>query len=272
MKKPKVFVIGYPKAGTHLLTRCLSLIPGLAQNKFFYREFKTKFDQDINFTGDTIFPRISTSEVIGVKYIIKFLSNCRAGEFIFGHFAYSDILFQLFCEQDFKPIFIFRYPADIIVSQRHHIVTHPAHMLHELFRNSIPDPEAQARLLIEGTEIIRDGEKIEIYSIRERLLRVLPWLSLKGILYIRFEDLIGEQGLGDSGKQQETITRIGEFLEINLSEEKIIEIVQNTFSRKSSTFRKGKIGSGQEELSQELISLLNNMVADILPKFGYLET
>ncbi|MBW1804586.1 MAG: hypothetical protein JRJ85_28140 [Deltaproteobacteria bacterium] len=98
-----------------------------------------------------------------------------------------------------------------------------------------------------------------------RLSRVL--LYHPEVLKVRFEDLIGPQGGGDSTTQIETIESIYAYLGIAGMD--AAKVAGQIFSKDSPTFRKGQIGSHKEFLSKEQLDKFHRLHGTLLKQYGY---
>jgi recombinational DNA repair protein RecT len=67
----------------------------------------------------------------------------------------------------------------------------------------------------------------------------------------------------------ETIRAIANYLNIDNSEEQIIQIAKNVFYKKSRTFRKGTIGDWRNHFTNEHKQAFKDVCGDILIKMGY---
>ncbi|MDB2614300.1 sulfotransferase domain-containing protein [Chlamydiales bacterium] len=89
---------------------------------------------------------------------------------------------------------------------------------------------------------------------------------------IRFEDLIGEKGGGDRQKQIETIYKLAQYIEEEISYEQAEKIGDNLFGS-SSTFRKGQIDQWKSIFNQDHIEAFKNSPMNpLLVEWGYENT
>lgn len=98
----------------------------------------------------------------------------------------------------------------------------------------------------------------------------IPWLS-DDCLLIRFEDLVGAKGGGSGQKQSETVRKLVEHLEIDLSEDKLNQIAGDVHNANSRTFRKGVIGGWRDEFTAEQSQWFKEKFNDLLVTLGYEE-
>lgn len=241
---PKVFANSVPKAGTNLLKRTLNLLPCIAPHWTYH------LDQRI---GDWN----------------KQLRSVRKGQTILAHFPWSQATVDILRTDGFKMLFMIRDLRDIASSNAFYITyKDPMHRLHSYFR-SLSSDEERITASIAGidADLLNDG--IRSKSIGEHADSYLGWMRESRCLTIRFEDLIGARGGGDDEKQFQTVSSIIRHLGVDLSDEEIREIAENTFSAKSRTFRKGVIGDWKNHFTEEHKRLFKETAGEALIKMGY---
>ncbi len=74
--------------------------------------------------------------------------------------------------------------------------------------------------------------------------------------------------MGSEKAQIDTIRKIGEFIEVDVNEEKVNSIIENLFGD-TRTFRKGTIDSWREEIPKELQEEMNLKLGKILVEWNY---
>lgn len=257
----KVLVVSVPKAGTHLVTKCLTLFqqPGLAVPYFKdpkpTQEDFDKYDKlntlpppnnykgrfDIVSAGDL--PQIASTQ-------LKRPSRIRL---FWTHWPYTKVLEQLIEEISATGFIVIRDPRDVVVSM--------AYMIHKNLRtNELMDPIKIMEDLIDGRQqnYIKWGVEInEAYplmfdkGVTGFFQMYLPWLSSKNFMTVKFEDLVGSKGGGSDELQNQTIKDMSTHVRANLSDDAIHKVQQELFGD-SGTFRKGLIGSWKEHFTQEM--------------------
>lgn len=89
-------------------------------------------------------------------------------------------------------------------------------------------------------------------------------------LLIYFEDLVGSQGGGSDDKQQETLEKINDFLNLEYSTEELVAIGQKLFGHaRSQTFRKGQIGKWKEYFDEQMTEAYRKKFGHYLQQLGY---
>ena len=242
---PKVIVNSMPKAGTHLLTRVLELLPAFV-------------------------PRWTYHALINKdpKLYHKIL-KIRQGQYVSGHLQWNQELISVLSEANIKTLFIVRDLRDIAFSNAYYMTyRNKSHRLHSYF-NSLASDNERLMASIVGVSEKQLGNGLRSPSIGENAASYLPWLQEENCLSVRFEDLVGSSGGGQDNKQVETIRAITNHLNVDVSEEQIIQIAKNVFYKKSNTFRKGQIGDWQNHFTDEHKQAFKEVCGDILIKMGY---
>ena len=228
--------ISIPKAGTHLLLKCIYMLTGFRWTEPMHIQGNLQ-----NFDS------------------FKFFQNKQP--FYYSHMDYSEFLYPFFRQRlDWKAIVIVRDLRDVAVSLVHWIETSPA-LVKE--REKITNLSWDQKLTF---ALNRMGQKIENIDI---------WLKDPDVLIIRYEDLIGEKGGGSDSKQAETIQEIATYLNINLEEETLLDIQKNLFGNQdeyiSPTFYSGTIGKWESNFKDHHKELFKKRHSDQLILLGYEE-
>ena len=238
---PRVVCNCIPKSGTHLLERTLCLHPGL------YRTF---------------------ARTIHEAYVFKkygglngWLNNIQPGQMYFCHLPWREETEKALGENNVHNLFMIRDLRDVLISDVHYIRKNKNHYLHELF-SRLPDMRACLELSLRGDP----GSDWPGFG--QRMQKYMGWLDTNTHV-VRFEDLIGSAGGGDSERQHETLNRMFRFLGIELSTEELQALATRVFSDVSPTFRKGRIGTGISQLDPELKSLFKEQAGELLIRCGY---
>lgn len=243
---PKVLANSVPKAGTHLILRFLSFLPLLTPRWQYHLDNNT-------------------------PHLQKKLFAIRQGQYISGHLYWSDELTNNLRENNIRTLFIIRDLRDIVVSNFYYI-TYKAtdHRLHSYFKSLNSDDERLMACIvgIDG-KFLQDG--IRSKSIGQHALSYAPWLDDSRCLTVRFEDLIGTEGGGNSEKQLKSIRSITDHLGIDTSQSQIEQLVNKIFSKKSNTFRKGRIGEWKNHFTEKHQKAFNEVAGEALIKFGYID-
>lgn len=238
---PVVIANSIPKSGTHLIENVFELIPGLR-----------------NAGIRTLCVRAGQSR----QHVLKAIGAMKKGAFYNAHLpGYQDII-QKVLQENIKVVFLIRDPRDIVVSRYKYVTymdkLHPAHKSMVLAKS---DAE-RLTLSIMGIEGAMG-------PIREVLELFEPWIANDDVLVCRFEDLVGEAGGGSALVQRESLEKIVSYLGYDEAALNLSSIQKLAFAKKSSTFRKGRIGGWRDEFEPAHEDLFYKEVGDILNKFGY---
>ena len=236
---PKVLCVSIPKAGTHLLERAICLHPRL------YRK---------------LLPNVSEENVDRWGGVTGLVAKVRPGQVVAGHLRFHAEYPEIIARGGIRPIFLIRDPRDIVVSQVHYVSRRTDHRLHALF-DGLPDVKDRLRLAIAG-----DPEH-DVVSIGDRLDYFAGWLGAAFV--VRFEDLVGPEGGGDSDRQDATIRSIYDFLGMDVDGHVLARIGDRLFSADSPTFRSGTIGGWRRYFDPELEALFDRTVGDRILPYGY---
>lgn len=243
---PRVLLNSFPKGGTNLLMRVLSLSPLLVPR--WKRHIPT-----FNFSND----ELSSS-----------ITNIRQGQYLTSHFFHNKELVKLLNSNNIKTLFIIRDLRDVAVSRAYYLTyklrTSRTKAI-SLYLNSLKNDSERILTGIVGIN------QAETYwpSIAELASSYYPWLNTPNCLTIRFEDLVGSNGGGNDLKQIETIKLILKHLEIEASETQISQIASQAFYQKSATFRKGQIGDWKNHFTDQHKQAFKDIASDLIIKFGY---
>jgi hypothetical protein len=241
---PKVLLNSIPKSGTHLLETVVEQIPLLR-----------------HFGGRTL----RTSIYASPQHCYRQVGHLSKGEFAPAHLAFDESLFDIIRRNNIKVLMMARDPRDIIVSNEHYITNIDKTHEHHRFLSAIPSSELRIEALIKGF----DNNGIIYPSIADLFASYQKWTQQKEVFCLKFEDLIGEKGGGSAQKQRDTVEKLIEYLEIAITQSDIDKICDKTFSTKSSTFRKGKIGSWEDTIPKKQLDLLHQQAYEIMKAYGY---
>jgi hypothetical protein len=180
---PRVLLNSLPKAGTNLVERAISQFPSL--HSAGWRTLRSWENLD---------PRTAAS-----------LCSLRRGGVLVGHLPAHQELCSLLAAQDIKTIFMTRNPKDMVVSYVKYVCQiDKTHLAHDHFTSLPNDAERYMAAIL--------GVKGVVSPLAETMEKFSAWFECKGILVIRFENLIGSQGGGCDREAASVITTMAEFL------------------------------------------------------------
>lgn len=275
-----------PKSGTHLLTQVVNLLgyrdfgahaslwarlkdraglgtPVVLAHLRVKRNWQRRIAALGN-RGDQTIPIDVTMPVqVPVKLAQRWLSAIPAGCYISGHLPWTETTADLMRTNQLRHLVIIRDPRDVLVSFVH-FVLRPEHILSRDFRDLSPDQ--RLILAMEGGRGPQSGYPIT--GLRHAFTSILAWQSEHDVLFLRFESLIGARGEGSSAAQRDAVRAICQHLDRAYDDELIEHVCQHAFDTDAATFRRGKIGAWQDELTPAQIDMCNAGFASILSQIG----
>lgn len=236
----RVMCVSIPKAGTHMLERCLCMHPQL------YRKLvRTINDNNLDSWGG--FERL--------------LETLKPGQILLSHLFYNKKRVQCLAGMNVHGVFLIRDPRDIVVSRAFYVAQEVHHPFHRVFKERGSNVE-RFQLAIKG-----DAET-GLLSIGEILSGYQGWLN-GTMLKVRYEDLIGPQGGQPKEAQVATVKSIYEFLGLPLEDHQVRRIADRVFSSASPTFRKGSIGQWKKQFDQGTKEMFKRVAGEMLIRLGY---
>lgn len=238
----RVLANSFPKSGTYMLSRCLSLLP------------------DMEPYHDGVY--VSSVGKQRPSQRRAELARVPGGCFVSGHLPYQPDEVAALGQLGFRPILILRDPRDIAVSY-YRFESSYRWLPHHRFFAGLPDDASRLAAVIRGDR--QEG----LIPIVEWINRYSGWLSTD--CYVTtFERLVGADGGGSSALQRAEVANIATHCGIDLSEQALNSIADRVFSRKVQTFRKGQIGGWRDHFSAEhRVMFKEQGGSDLLIKLGY---
>jgi len=269
---PRLVVNGFPKAGTHLLVRCMLVLGGQHQVDLVYlhRRLRERVARDALLRpGEGVPLGIGNPTYFPTHEVERQLAGMWEGEFAAGHIPYSDVFAGLLEKHDIKSLLILRDPRDTVVSLHYFILSHPDGSRHFHLTQTLRRPEEQLLAVINGVETTNERGAVHLRSIGERVASVLSWLKLPLNYTARFERLVGAQGGGSEEAQQAEIAGIARHVGLSLTSDQIREVGAKLFGQGSKTFRKGQVGGWREHFRDEHKAAFKRVAGQYLIELGY---
>lgn len=261
---PRALVNGFPKAGTHLLTRCVTLLPGMVpEGTWVPLELMRRLGW-LAVARET--PTAERPEE-ALEEFDRMLQSLAGGEFLLGHLRYHRAIGGLLEARGVRSLLILRDPRDVVVSLTYHIVSRSDHQHHEYFTRTLKSDDERLLACIGG--IKGKGAVDESAGIGKRLGYFLPWLQVSTNYTARFERLVGSQGGGSADVQREEIGNIARHLGVSLVPEEIERVAFRLFGQGSLTFRRGQVGSWKEHFKEEHKQAFKRVAGRELIELGY---
>ena len=253
---PRVFANSFPKGGTHLLSALLGELPRM----MFSGVHRAAGD----FTAGA--PRADAANTDWER-LRRTLAGVNRGQFMTAHFPHVDGLTEELDALGYRALLILRDPRDVVVSAQHYVTKMTSHDLHRRFTECYRTEGERITATIAGFPADEYGRGQD--PIGERLARYVPWLSIPGVLVVRFEDLVGAAGGGSRERQDEAVDAVAQHVDRPLRPERVRAIADSVWSDKSSTFRQGRAGGWRDQLTPEQVALFKNVAGEQLIALGY---
>lgn len=240
--KEPIYFVTMMKSGTHLLEKYLKLLLS---------------------TTDEQYEKINSS--IERRYIGKGVGD-KSLFLKFSHIA-TPGKNRLEVPDRSKMILLIRDPRDVLISAIHFIPTMPKGLkgvkngpfIHQWSKYTTEERITSLlteKCLDQNLEkfLNKNFLKKEIFppsmtNFLTQGYRAIELFERPNTLVIRFEDLVGQQGGGCSQAQYQAMEEIALFIGKEFNEEVYEKISKDLFGA-TKTFRKGKIGSWKQELSE----------------------
>jgi hypothetical protein len=245
----RVLATSMPKSGTHLLTALLDAVPGMRFSGYHLTE------ADVRGHG---------GEVAGLD---RALRRVRRGQYVSGHLPARPEIVRCVEERDYRTVFIVRDPRDVAVSDMHYILGFRQHPLHDRLHR-MPTEEERLMAMITGLEGVRNGQPL-LEPMGERVAGYLGWTASERAITVRFEDLVGAAGGGDSSRQGNTISAVLTHLDRSAEPPEVARIGQAIWSPNSSTFRRGAIGDWHSYFGPAHVERVKELAGAELVSLGY---
>ncbi|MBI2956098.1 MAG: sulfotransferase domain-containing protein [Acidobacteria bacterium] len=272
---PPLVVNGFPKGGTHLLVRCVSLLGGEQRHDFFLARQVDRWRWLLGLDSPTVEEADAVPLGIGeptwlpVREVERRLARLRPGEFVAGHIPYSEAFAELVNRLGLRTLLILRDPRDALVSLVDHITSRSDHRLHEYFTQTLHTPEERLLASIRGVSVRRGGKTVSLRDIGERLKSVQPWTKLAMNYTARFERLVGPAGGGSAEEQEEEVRHVAAHVGLSLTPEQVRQVASQVFWEESLTFRRGQLGSWRDHFNDEHRAAFKALAGQQLIELGY---
>ncbi|MBW2369682.1 MAG: sulfotransferase domain-containing protein [Deltaproteobacteria bacterium] len=259
-----IFLNSLPKSGTHLLSKALTGLPGIKHSGSHLErkkiaefvdpgvDFPLKGREDIHIPND-------------LTAIDRLLNTIKTGQFITSHMVFNPPMHNLLKKLNYKVLLLMRDPRDVVLSWANFVAKEKTHLLYPYFSEKSLDYCIACG--IKGIEkeitLTRRQPPIE-----ELIRRHSKWKTDGGAFFIKFEDLIGEEGGGNKERQRNVLREMVKFIELECDDKVIDSICTNLFGG-TYTFNKGVIGRWREKYTADHIALFKKEAGHLLIELGY---
>jgi hypothetical protein len=107
-----------------------------------------------------------------------------------------------------------------------------------------------------------------VYNLSMEAKAAFQWMQKPGVIVIRFEDLVGQNGGGNDAAQTACILNVASALGMELTLEELDRIKEKIWGG-TLTFRKGQIGAWKSHFSKKNIRLFKRLLGQDLIQLGY---
>ena len=257
IRKPRIFLNGFPKSGLHLavliarsITHEAALHPAWV-GCFTHNSWSTNW-----------------APTAGV---MAGLRNLRDDTWLKGHAGYLPTYEQYLYWHGVAMAFIYRDPRDVLVSQSYHVAAtddvrffHPAKDIYKAM-----DHESRLMACLCGVE--------EFAGLFERWELYAPWLGVPWVFPMRYEDMMLRREETVRAFLKYTWDRTTWGLEQAYQPSEIMDAMVGAVLKnmdikiEGGTFRKGRVGDWREEFTPKVKEEFKRRAGDWLIRLGYEE-
>ncbi len=271
----RIFINSLPKSGTNLVAKLIGNLGYQYSNKSIALssllgryEVVKRLTRSACLRGGSVEVGLEINAAVSSAWLKRYLAKIPDEQYVTGHSAFSEHLWDMLLSLDYRVIQVIRNPYDVMLSYAKYFVedVNSYYPTHGTLRDLTIDQ--RIRLIAEGGKLIDSPHYMR--GIREVLRSQEGWFEEKGVLPVRFEDLVGPKGGGSKDKQRETIKRICSHLGID---EGRGEKVMDSLYGGTHTFRSGKIGSYTQSLEKKTLHLIREKLENVrfVAELGYLD-
>lgn len=291
--KDKILINSLPKSGTHLLAKAIELF-GYQEHFNYHPNLKNDLELEtpiflnrkwtlkalkkyqnaphthIQESGSKIAIGALTDLYVETSILKYWLQAIQQGKYILGHIPITPFLNPLLAEINYHHFFIIRDPRAVVASSIPFFLDTekmPGKHFLEVDIKSMSSTERVNFILAGG---FAKNAGVEIKSFAEVYRSMLAWRSEPGCLFLRFEDLVGEEGGGSDEKQQEVVKKIALHLGVSFYD-LISAKLKEIYNPNSRTFRTGKIDGWRNSLEPEIVDSLIEYCQPLCEEAGYNE-
>ena len=256
VRKPRIFLNGFPKSGLHLAVAIARTITTEAALHPAWTGCFTHNSWSVNW-----------APVVGVMAALRCL---RDDTWLKGHMGYLPTYEQYLYWHGAAMAFIYRDPRDVLVSQSYHVVAtdekrffHPNKAIYKEMNH-----EQRLMACLQGVE--------EFAGLFDRWELYAPWLGVPWVFKLRYEDMME--------RREETVRAFVRYVwerttwgleqayQPTQIEDAIVEAVCKNMDIKQDgkgTFRKGVVGGWREEFTPKVKEAFKARAGDWLIRLGY---
>jgi len=257
---PRVFCNSFQKSGTHLLVGMVARLPGVHNHErgaYWHCFSRTSVDTH----------RVST-----LPGVIRDFGGCLEGELYQGHVEAAPEISEYLRTHNFKTLFIYRDPRDVVVSLLYwwqHYVDIDAWPYR--YFCALRSDDERLRFLIEGwpEKPARPGfpSQVDFPDIGSRFAAFWPWFDEPGCLSVRFEALRTPEIRDDVCR--DIIRHVVNDSGTVSMDAMIKRMIAGSNPRRSKTFRRGHGGEWRHLFTPEHRDTFKRYAGSLLISLGY---
>lgn len=267
----RAFFVSIPKCGKNVihaffdalgLTRFMIKLDGAVQYTH------AKHVEALHRSGAPVPAKSSFEEVVKTLeqlrpeflQLLKTVRRTPPGTWINQHFAFNAELHSMLREAGVPIVLLCRDPRDCVLSMANFLVNRgePADWLPKLPQRNV---DTALQFFLTG-----DDERLSFSQIFDSYR---GWLQAEGVLVLRFEDIIGPKGGGQTAVQIDRLTALARHIGWEGTAERLITAIFSSFNPAAGTFFKGQIGSWRKGFSPGMLRLFEQVGGGLLTSWGY---
>ncbi|WAL62761.1 sulfotransferase domain-containing protein [Thermocoleostomius sinensis] len=191
-----------------------------------------------------------------------------------SHLMHCNVILNILKEFDSKILFIYRDLRDVAVSHARWVMKEERIFLHKVYKQQ-KDFDDHLMSSILGVPVGSPfGSNVSQPDIGQDFARWKGWIYEPTALAVKFEDLVGERGESSEEIRLQTIEKIANFLELNLTPQQIDKRFSSHMMNpaESHTFVKGgqgRRGGWRAKFNPQHKEAFKRVAGDVLIELGY---
>lgn len=262
----KLLINSLPKSGTNMVQKCLELasvpysVKSVAASSVFGRYQLAKRIMRSPRFGEVPVPiGLEVPVTVSPRWVKSYLAS--ANGYVSGHAAYSVHYDSLLQEKGYKVIQVVRHPCAVLSSWANYIAE-PGYYWRLAHQYLAGKPfEERVKFILYGGNVGGD-DSLYYRGFKEVLSQVQGWLDAVGVLTVRYEDIVGEMGGGDTEKQHQIIMDILQHIGVDAGSS-LVQTISTKLYGGTHTFRKGSIGGWRNLIDSSLEDEIMTELADL---------
>lgn len=273
----KVLVNSVTRNGVHLVGSVLDIIGMRTSTHGYIKRKKVQLNSRtsqlptnyfVNWSNKKIPISIGSPRMVRLKLVEKICSKVKDNEYMLSHIPYSTSMEKLLTDLEWRNIIIIRDPRDQCASMLHKLKikkNNPAsYYLYEILKTDTD----RIKAIIDGYDGIDNTRGM--LSLDAMYKSVLDWKGKGNFIFIKFEELIGPKGGGNSERQISTIIKILKHLNYEYYDnDEIVEWIGHHCFGTTDSFWKGQIGNWKNIFDKEVTEIFDNNISHLLDQLGY---